>query len=298
VGNLHQKSKVMENITLPNSETQIVVDLIVEKLGVCTIFAFGYRNNTSLLGNLLAPQVNTGTTRHHFYLLVLSAKDFPNGASNLANTLAELTNKTITVSLLLHRETELATQQASQQWFFDEVLRYGQRLYLDATAPPYLLNHRPLRNIEGDRIYWLKCMGVAQFNLNAAAESEQLEVELCKIALLHSTCVQIALGLLRVFLGYTPNEFGLKYLLQLCGSFTDLPSQLFHQQTPEAIKRYKMLCVPPAMLHHRTRLSASEQDFIWLLDACQVFLKQANEIVLIELERLETKPNLFHFLTT
>lgn len=288
----------MENITLPTPETQIVIDLLVKRLGSCTIFAFGYRNNSTSISNLLSTQVNTGATRHHFYLLVLSAKDFPNGASNLANTLAELTNKTITVTVLLHKVTDLATYQASQQWFFDAVLRYGQRLCLDATAPPYLLNHRPRRHIEGDRVYWLKCVGVAQFNLQAATESEHLEVELCKIALLHSACVQIALGLVRVFLGYTPNEFGLNYLLRLCGHFTALPIQLFHQQTPEAVKRYKMLCAPPAMLHHWTRLTASEQDFIWLLDACEVFLKQANEIVLIELERLETKPNLFHFLTT
>lgn len=201
--------------------------------------------------------------------------------------MAELTGKTITASVLLHKVTDLATQQASQQWFFNAVLRYGQRLCLDTTAPPYLLNHRPLRNIEGDRVYWLKCMGVAQFNLQAAAESEHLEVELCKIALLHSACVQIALGLVRVFLGYTPNEFGLKHLLHLCGSFIALPAQLFYQQTPEAVKRYKMLCSPPVMLLHWTRLSAPEQDFMWLQDACDVFLKQANEIVQLELQRFE-----------
>jgi hypothetical protein len=277
----------MEHITLPPSETQIVVDLLVKRLGSCTIFVFGYRNNTSFLSNLLSTEVNTGKTRHHFDLLVFSNKAFPNGASNIANALVEQSGKTITVSVLLHKVTDLATKQASQQWFFEHVLRYGQRLSLDTTAAPYLLHHRPTRDLKGDTTYWLKCVAVAQFSLQAAAESEHLEVELCKIALLHSACVQIALGLVRVFLGYTPNEFGLKYLLQLCGCFTALPTQLFHQQTPEAVKRHKMLCAPPAMLHHWTRLTASEQDFIWLQDACQVFLKQANAIVLLELERLE-----------
>jgi hypothetical protein len=277
----------MENITFPPPETQIVVDLLVKRLGPCTIFAFGYRNNTSSASNLVSTQANSASTRHHFNLLVFSNKDFPNGASNIANDLAEQTNKTITASVLLHKVTDLATKQASQQWFFDQVLRFGQRLSLDTTAVPYLLCHRQTRNMEADGTYWLKCMAVAQFNLQAAAESEQVAVELCKIALLHSACVQIALGLVRVFLSYTPDEFGLNFLLRLCGSFTALPAQLFHQQTPEALKRYKMLCAPPTMLHHWTRLTASEQDFIWLLDACQVFLKQANEIVLLELERLE-----------
>lgn len=277
----------MKNIILPPHETQIVVDLLVKRLGSCTIFAFVYRNNTGSASNLLSTEVNSTFTRHHFDLLVFSSKAFPNGASNIANALAEQTNKSITVSVLLHKVTDLATKQASQQWFYDQVLRYGQRLSLDTAAPPYLLNHEPRRNLEADGTYWLKCVAVAQFNLQAAAESEQAEVELCKIALLHSACVQIALGLVRVFWGYTPNEFGLNYLLRLCGSFTALPAQLFRQQTSEVIKRCKMLCAPPGMLHHWTKLTASEQDFIWLLDACQVFLKQANEIVLLELERLE-----------
>ncbi|MEO5777272.1 MAG: hypothetical protein ABIQ27_10215 [Flavobacterium sp.] len=50
-----------------------------------------------------------------------------------------------------------------------------------------------------------------------------------------------------------------------------------------------MLCAPPAMLNHWNRLNAAEQDFLWLLDACQVFLHQANEIVLPELNRLENQ---------
>jgi hypothetical protein len=92
-----------------------------------------------------------------------------------------------------------------------------------------------------------------------------------------------------VFLGYTPNEFGLKYLLELCGHFTVLPSQLFQQQTTEAIRRYKMLCAPTSMLNHWTRLNAAEQDFHWLLDACTAFSQLATELVAPELQRLENK---------
>ena len=189
--------------------------------------------------------------------------------------------------MLLHKGTDLATKQPGQQRFFYNVLRYGQRLCIDTNAPPYMLNTMPVRDIEADRTYWLKCVAVAQFTMKAAVESEQVAVTLCKIALLNTAATQIALGLVRVFLGYAPNEFGLKYLLLLCGHFTALPSQLFYQQTPEAIRRYKMLCAPPSMLNHWTRLNAAEQDFLWLLDACTVFLKLATELVTPELQRLE-----------
>ena len=279
----------MKRIKLPLPEIQIVVDLIVKAFAPCTIFAFGHRNNTNSVSSLLSTQPNIVTGSHHFDLLVLSNKTLPNGGSTITNTIAESSNKTITASVLLHKVTDLATKQASQQCFFDNVLHYGQRLCLDTTAPPYLLNNMPTRDIETDTAYWFKCFAVAQFNLQAAADSEHLDITLCKIALLNTAATQIALGLLRVFLGYTPNEFGLKYLLQLCGNFTNLPSQLFHQQTAEAIRRYKMLCAPTAMLNHWTRLNAAEEDFLWLLDACTAFLQLATELVAPELHRLENK---------
>lgn len=277
----------MEPINLPQPETQFVVDHTVKAFSPCTIFVFGYRNNTNSASSLLSTQSNIVTGSHHFDLLVFSNKAFQNGGSNIANTIAESSNKIITASVLLHKVTDLATKQASQQWFFDNVLRNGQRLCLDTNASPYLLNSMPTRDLESDTAYWLKCVAVAQFHLQAAADSEHMDITLCKIALLNTAATQIALGLLRVFLGYTPNEFGLKYLLQLCGNFTDLPSQLFKQQTPEAIRRYKMLCAPTSMLNHWTRLNAAEQDFLWLLDACGAFLGLATELVAPELHRLE-----------
>ena len=277
----------MERITLPITETQMVVDVILKALAPCTIFALGYHHQSLSAISLLSSPSESKNIIHHFDLLVFSRHHFPNGAFRLTNTIAEKSGKRVTASVLLHKVTDLTTQQLSQQWFFDQVLRNGQRLHLDTIAPPYLLNSTPVRDVAGDRGYWLKCVGVAQFNLQAAGDSEQLEVTLCKIALLHTVAIQVALGLLRVFMGYTPNKFGLKYLLELCGHFTVLPSQLFCQPSPEAIRRYKMLCAPPTMLLHWSRLDTSESNFLWLLDPCQEFLRLATAIVTTELERLE-----------
>lgn len=278
----------MERITLPVPETQLVVAVVVQAVAPCTVFVFGYRNATMVGGSFLLPEAAPKTAQHHFDLLIFSRGYYANGASNLAATIADKSGKEITARVLLHKVTDLGTKQASQQWFFDQVLRHGQRLHLDTTAPPYLLHAMPARDVVADTAYWHKCVAVAQFNLQAAADSAHHDVTLCKIALLHTVATQVALGLLRVFMGYTPNAFGLKYLLELCGHFTALPSQLFCPSSPEACKRYKMLCAPPTMLLHWSRLDASESDFDWLLGACQEFLQLATELVAPELQRLET----------
>jgi hypothetical protein len=284
--NLHQKSNSMQPNNFPTTAAQIVLETITKGHSPCTVYVFGYRNSSISVSSILCAERNYTTSVPHFDLLVFTDKVLPNGASNIANAIAERSNKTISASVLLHKVTDLATAQPGQQWFFNEVLCRGQRLCIDKSAPPFIpTNSIPSRDYELERTYWLKCFAVANFNIQAAADSPQVALELCKIALLHAATVQIALGLIRVFLGYSPREFGLHYLLQLCGHFTDLPVQVFQQQTVVGIKRYKMFCAPPALLHHWIRLDASEQDFTVLLIACEAFLQLANALVEKELNR-------------
>lgn len=272
----------MKLLSLPVATTKHITTLIQRMAAPCSIYIFGYRtitfSNKCFLSNTsIAMQEN-----HHFDVVVFSKRDFSKGGGgvNIANAIAESSGKRITASVLLHSVTNLGTKQPSQQWFFEQVLQNGQRLCLDALAPPYLSFASPaVRDDEGDRAYWLKCVAVAQFNLQAAADSGHVVVTLCKVALLHTAVVQIALGLIRVRLGYTPNETALRALLLLCGHFTDLPAKFFYHETPQSIRCFKMLCAPPSMLQHWVRLDASERDFLWLLDACRGFLKEAGGLV-------------------
>lgn len=262
----------MQLISLSKNETQELHDILWKAAAPSSIYLFGYRN---------APG-----TAVHFDILVFSCR--PVTGSHLMNEIKERTNNAITATVLVHNVTQLATKQKSQQYFFDQVLRHGQRIALDKGNIPYILNHNPERDLEIDTRFWHKCVAVAQFNIQAAKDSPQQEVTLCKIALLNQSCVQIALGLIRVFLGYTPNEFGLKYLLQLCGHSTDLPERLFPADTENDIRLYKMLCAPAGMLLHWTKLNADESDFEVLLERSEAFMDQAYIMAETELNRLES----------
>lgn len=270
----------MQHVPLPTDAVQIVKETISKGYLPCTVYVFGYRCSSSSQCSSFSTGKNDTIIFHHFDLLVFSNRVVANGGSNIANAIAERSNKTISATVLLHKVIDLATKQPGQKWFFNEVLLGGQRLCIDTTAPPFILSTTiPQRNFDLDCAFCLKCVAVANFNIKAASESLEVAVVLCKIALLHVAAVQIALGLIRVFLGYTPREYGLHYLLQLCGHFTELPVQVFQQQTVVGIKRYKMLCAPPSLLHHWIRLAACEKDFTILLVACEEFLQLANALV-------------------
>lgn len=267
----------MRAITLLKPEADAILELLLKAAAPCSIYVFGTRSMST---------VQPENTNNHFDILVLT--DTPVTGSHLMNEIRMQNDKNVTATVVVHNVKQLATKQRSQQYFFDRVLRHGQRLALDKANVPYILNHSPEQDLETDTRFWHKCVAVAQFNIQAVKDSPQVDVTLCKIALLNTACVQMAIGLIRVFLGYTPNEFGLKYLLQLCGHFTDLPQQVFACNTENVIRINKMLCAPSSMLLHWTKLDAEESDFEVLLQNCEVFLEKAGALAIAELNRLET----------
>jgi len=278
----------METTILPSSEIQLVLDLITKRLNLCSVFVFGYRNNTTAYSTVLHSQIEVSSANHHFDIVIISENAYPNCANDIANIIVERSAKTISVTLLIHKAAVLASNQLNQQLFFDKVFRKGQRLCIDPSTPPYIkFNGILYRDIIIDRDYWHKCNAVAAYYIQSVSVSTNLEIALCNIANLHIAIEELALGLIRVFMGYTPNEFSLKYLLLLCGHFTKLPTDIFSNQSELEIKRHKMLCAPPSMLRYWYRLNAEEEDYMWIFNACQNFYKQANSIAIEELERLE-----------
>ncbi len=157
----------METTILPLEEIQLTLDSINKRLNPCTVFVFGYRNNSSITSNILQSQLERNTAIHHFDILIISDKAYPGGSTDIANLIAERSGKIISVSLLIHKPTDLASNQLNQQLFFDKVFRKGQRLYIDKSAPPFIKSNGILyRDINIDRDYWLKCSAVADFIYN------------------------------------------------------------------------------------------------------------------------------------
>lgn len=281
---------IMETFSFPKTPAEKAMQTITKTLAPCTVYLFGYRIQNTATTSIMLRLAGAPPEMHHLDFLVFSDKATPNAAADIANMVFERSQGVVTVSLLLHKVTELKTKQVDMQWFFWSVLRDGHRLCLDTLAPPYSLSgYVPVRNAKAVREYWLKCEAVAGLYIESAAESLRLDVERVKISLLHQAVEQLALGLVRVFLGYTPNYFGLGFLLDLCGHFTDLPTKLLYCGTEDRQRRFKLLCAPPSLLRHSLRLETNEGDFRSLLQSCREFACSSAKAANLELERLENQ---------
>lgn len=267
---------------------QTVLNKVITTFAPCTVYVFGYRSCNASQKSQFTKDKTEDLSFQHYDLLVLSPKALPNGASSVAGSFNVATDKRITITILLHTLSDLATKQASQQCFFDTVMRHGYRLCLDSSKPPYILDNTiPSRDITADWNYWLKCEAVAAFHISAAEQNCLVELELCQIALLHTAVEYTALGLIRIGMGYTPKEYGLDYLLAICLHFTTLPEQLFPKKTTEDLQRYKKICAPPAMLRHWQHLNAAENDVILLLHAAKQWLQQSAFLAISIYESLQ-----------
>ena len=277
------------NTTATNTEVpQVIVNILNKHLAPCTAYCIGSRTQFGNKSSTLLNEKDETNAEHvHFDIVVFTKESLLEKARLAADDVKVISDRQLSVSILAHRLQHLQTVNACQQWFFYNVLRDGQRLCLDTKNVPYLpFNEIPQRNAEAAKTYWLKCEAVAGFHLNAA-NSDHLDVELIKISLLHTVAEFVCLGLIRVLMGYTPANHTLRYLMELCTHFTDLPQQLFPQNDEASVMRFKRLLAPPSMLRHWDRLEVPDEDFTILYDTCKAFLKQARTLATTKLAGLE-----------
>jgi hypothetical protein len=284
----------MEHFSLPQPHLDLMVSVLTKRFAPCTAYVFGSRSPHGAASALL-PERGVASPQIHYDILVFTARPCPDAGANAADVILQQSKGTFGVTLLLHRVIELGTAYPCRQWFFYNAIRNGRRLCLDTSKVPYLPGHDvPSSDVGSARRYWQKCEGVAGLYMESAATA-QLGIELVKVAMLHTAIEYAALGMIRVFLGYSPNAFSLRFLLGLCGHFTGLPDEMFPQNTDAECSRFKRLCAPPSMLRHWDRLEAPEADFDVLYGSCLAFLEKAAVLVNDELVRIsETSKILCH----
>lgn len=220
-------------------------------------------------------------------LLIFSDNDASGLAETISQSVKAASGTSESVAVLLHKPKSLKTTSKDQQWFFDQVIRFGYRMTLDSKNPPYLNTPGfPERDLAAAQNYWNKCDAVANQYLDSAMASQRLDVELVKTALLTTAAEYATLGLIRLFMGYTPNRHSLKFLFAVSETFTDLHLKIFESDTERGQRCLKRLFAPPNMLRHWDELKIDESDYDFLESACENYLAEATKLALTKLEEL------------
>ncbi|MBD3581742.1 hypothetical protein [Flavobacterium selenitireducens] len=265
-------------------QLEAIQTVLTKILGANTSYCYENDNEFNVFG-----LSGIGRAQHRLGILIVSDNDATSLPGQISQEIEAAFECEMPIALLLHKPKSLQTKSHDQRWFFDQVMRFGYRMTLDHKNPPYLNQTGfPQRDIPGARQYWDKCSALANQYFESAVSSERLDVELIKVAMLSTAMEFVALGLIRVFIGYTPNRHSLKFLFSITGAFTDIHEKIFEPHTEVGQRCLKRLYASPNMLRHWNELKMDESDYAFLESTCERYLTEATQLSLNELQRLET----------
>jgi hypothetical protein len=286
----NQKSKIMKNtLLIPELTTLLpeVSEVIKNYIPTGGIYCFGSRVERISHTSLFPTQEDAHTVMTQVYLLVLTEESKVNATGELSDLIAGLVPN-CKATLLLHKITSLRQLTPQQKWFFNRVMKEGLLVWERPEFPPYLpLEETPVRQLAFSSSYWSQRVRIARTYLDSALQIEDSGTDCVQHSMLHVVVEQVCLGMIAVFLGYQPSHFSLGYLMDLCGLFTPLASELFPRQTKDDQLVFGMLATNFGTLRH-AKTNFQGYMYTELLEKrCGLFVEQAEVLVGEELVRLE-----------
>lgn len=239
---------------------------------ICSVYQFGYRTSQAWAEQTSKSSINATKTRYYFVIITPSKPD----VSMLTKKFAE--NSGGTATILVHKPTQLRTP--CNRAFFKNIVSTGKLVYDNSVKLP-MVSTPPEFSLSLAKSHWYKCEALADFYLDSATQSLCEEVEMIKVSQLHYAIQYACLGLIRLYLNYTPIRHDLKTLLELCGSFTELPFEALSNP-----RTNRVLCAPPVMLRVWDRLELNPRAYSQVQQACTEFIETARKLAATQLKVL------------
>jgi hypothetical protein len=170
-------------------------------------------------------------------------------------------------------------------------MQQGQLIFKNVAEPAILhFDKIPSRNIKSTGNY------LQQRNLivNTLMEHENFEnkgATKVNTVFKHLIVEQISLGLIRLFLGYTPQHYSLGFLFDLCEHFTSLTAEIFPRKTENDKALFRTLANGTSFLRYGAADTVDYSDYEILRNRCDEFAQRASELTKNELERIQNKNN-------
>ncbi|MBF4518732.1 hypothetical protein IRZ71_20445 [Flavobacterium sp. ANB] len=225
-------------------------------------------------------------TVRHFYLLVLVKENKLNAVHDLADVIKSRTKEQCTATLLIHNISELKSATGDQKFFFLNIIKNGKALFKKESAVLETVN-LPVRCITSAKEYLSYRNIVVNYMESWQGDYEWACYAPLKGLMLHTMAEQICLGMIRLFMGYSPNHFSLSYLLEICDHFNPEISSYFPRVTEQDRNLFTILSRSYASLRYSGADTFSELDMNLLQDRYNDFAGFCTGVVQDELRRTE-----------
>jgi len=270
-----------------NTALDKISRIITKAIKTQAIYCFG-KNEALPPTDSLTVEEKKGSI--NFYLLVFEDGLTPNTAHDLAGKIRSKSKGRYTVTLLIHNVTELETEHADQKYFFDKVICSGQMLYLNPESQTIINNVTPPQRDVASAIEYLHYRNtIANILLEHVADGYDSSYTHLTGMLLHHVVEQACLAMIRLFLGYSPNYFSIRYLLEICEHFSPEIANFFPNRTESDLRILKQLSRQPWTLRYSGKDSVSNDEMELLEGRCNEFVAHVHTLVNKALEDMQGK---------
>lgn len=266
---------------------KVITQIVAETVEVSALYCFGQRNTSrSAIGAVFEGHAIDVQTTHYYLFLIVKGFE-ADKVGNISYKIKTQTDGRYTATIVTNTKKALYKAEGDQQHFFYQVMQHGQLLYQESARPPFLpFEAIPARNIKSAKMYVQQRNRTVEF-LSEAEAMDGGGATKIHVYLMHLIVEQTCLGLIRLFLGYMPNQFSLQFLFELCEYFTPLTAELFPRETEKDKELLKILSGHTTSLRYGFVDDVYHHDYEVLSNRYYEFVERANKLASTELERLE-----------
>lgn len=252
---------------------------------------FAYRSQQRHISNLLLV-INDNIIVHHYYLLL-------GLTSNQINTLdlQQKTNKLlpehVRVTLITENEENIFQNAHEGKLFFYDVLQIGEIWFEEETfmTPDRPLTPTSLRSNTYLGQQWTKRIQNARALSYMHIGLNQMGDERAVCFALATTTEQICLGLIKIFLGYSPDVLNLNYLMELIDVIAPDASAVFYRDHTNDNVIFGLLTEVQQEFRHSFNYKVCESKVSILYERVNRFINKADNLVEEYLSHTETNIN-------
>lgn len=251
---------------------QQIVEELTAKLSIDSIYCFGLRSEIDFRDSLLGEHKTID--HHHYDLLLISDEEVAAVAQIEGNINAA--GLPYSVTLITHSRLSIEKALQRNNRFFHMVLRKSDHLY-GKPEPNEIKLSGGEDNYDKTAInmVWFHRNSRARGFLSTAKTALDEGYDGLPVSLLNQSLEQACLGLIYVFLGYTPNRYRLHHLLNLCDNFTALTKDVFPRRTDDDLDLFRNLNQSVCHIRYLHRGVTNPIAINTLIIKVEVFLERA-----------------------
>ena len=246
-----------------------------------SIYLFGKRTR-SFISTGINTNENNAINDYYFDLLAISNTDLRDHLNNLQTLINERLG--INLFILSFTKDQIQKQLDNNSPFFHQVLGTKGALLHDGLNVNDWQLHDDKGVLSKDEFEkakrnWFQRMHKAMGFLNGGRAIEDTEQIMIKVFLYNQSLEQTCLGLLEYFYKYSPYQYNLNHLYNLCASFWNFPNDIFPNSNKEEKRFFKDLVQVVKEVRYKG-LSYPDWDEAYRYEArCERFLEESTKII-------------------